>query len=939
MWQKKEIKKYVFSRSSKNKSINFGKRILLIFLFLIFATLVSFGLFYLWISFSLPNPDRLLDRDIIQSTKIYDRKGETVLYEVFETERRTMINFSDIPEELIKATIAAEDHYFYEHAGISLRGILRSILVNLKSGNLTAQGGSTITQQLVKAAILTPEKSYIRKLKETILAFQIEQRFNKEQILKMYFNEIPYGSNAYGAEAASQMFFNKKVSEITLDEAVLLAAVVKAPTYYSPHGQNKEKLKARQNYILDQMFNLGFLSAEEKEIAQNEDTVAKIKPRRENIVAPHFIMDVRQQLVERYGERIVEQGGLKVMTTLDIDLQKIAEEAITNHGEKLERYGANNAALVSLNPRTGEILAMVGSKNFFDESIDGYVNVATSARQPGSSFKPIVYAKLFEKGYTPETILFDVVTNFGPDGTGKNYLPLNYDGKERGPISVRQALAGSLNIPAVKALYLSGIDSVIDLAEKFGYTTLKNRSRFGLAIVLGGAEIKLLEHTAAFGVLAQEGQRVEPFYILRVEDANSKVLEENKNFNYREILNPEIARKVNSVLSDNQARAYVFGESNYLNLGNRPVAVKTGTTQSWRDAWTVGYTPSLVCGVWVGNTRNEEMKRGADGSLIAAPIWHEFMNKSLLGKSIEHFNPPIDDLPEKPILRGIVPGEIIVQIDRASGKLATDLTPSSFIIEKKYSGVYHSILHYVNKEDPRGLMPDYPKADPMYERWEEGVQKWASAKGIVFEEPPKEYDDLHILMNQPQVSIISPINNSSLGAGITTVEIFSSAPRGVRRVECLLDNIVLDTSYSPPFNLYLNTTGLPMGYHNLSVRACDDIDNCQIASINVSINYNSSPIIYWISPQQGARLYDQSFPVPLSLSLPNARLNNIKFYYQPSDSHQKKMIAELPSPLARKITVNWLDKPAPGEYELFVEALDVNNSLINSEKILVNIYD
>ena len=941
-WQRKQIKKYTLHR--KQKPASGFKRFLYVFCILILAGFVSMGLFYLWVSFSLPNPDRLLERDVAQSTKIYDREGKVVLYEVFQGERRTQVELSAIPKDLINATIAAEDRNFYKHAGFDIKAIFRSIFIDLTRGDLTAQGGSTITQQLVKNAILTSDKKIIRKLKELILSYQIEQKFTKDQILKMYFNEIPYGSNAYGAEAASQMLFGVSVSDLKLDEAVMLASVVKAPTYYSPYGTHREQLVDRKNYILEQMYGLGLINEQQKNVAQKEDTLVKVRPKSERIIAPHFVMDVKERLVEKYGSRMVEQGGLKVITTLDANLQKIAEEAIKNNEENLKRYQANNAALVAIDPKDGSILAMVGSRDFFDESIDGYVNVVTSNRQPGSSFKPIVYAKFFEKGYTPETILFDAKINFGPDGTGSDYIPLDYDEKERGPLTARKALAGSLNIPAVEALYLTGVNNVIDLAEKMGYSTFIDRSRFGLAIVLGGAEVKLLEHTSAFATLAQEGQRAEPFYILKVEDSDGKILEETKNIEKEQVLDQEVARKVTSILSDNNARAFMFGEKNYLTLGDRPVAAKTGTTQNWHDAWTMGYTPNLVCGVWTGNTRNEEMKNGADGSMIAAPIWHEFMQKALANKPIENFVPPFGDAPEKPVLRGIIFGGTTFKIDRASGKLATDLTPPNYIIEKSFGGTYHSILQYVDKDNPRGSVPEHPENDPMYSRWEEGVRIWVEKNGlssgqVVGENPPTEYDDLHTLANRPNVSILSPENDAIISNNIVNVSASAFASRGVRKVEGSIDNVVFGTAYDQPFLLYLNATGLVTGAHLIKVQACDDIDNCQSDSININLYSTFSPTVFWISPQNNTTVYAENFPLPLSILLPAVEIKEINFYAQKTGASQKKIIFNFILPSTRRITINWSDDLTPGSYDLFVEAMTKTGSILNSEKMKINFHD
>ncbi len=933
-WQKRKIQGYFHLRKRKKSKKSFLKFIFLFIIFFLFFVVFVFGLFYLWVAKDLPDPGKLIEREIPQSTKIYDREGKVVLYEIFTEERRTLVELHDISRYLIWATIAAEDRYFYEHKGFNLKSIARAIIMNVLKGKVI-QGGSTITQQLIKNAILKPEKTYARKIRELILAYQIEKKFSKDEILKMYLNEIPYGSNAYGVEAASQIYFGKRASELTLDEAATLAALPRAPTYYSPYGENKEKLIARRDYILNEMFDLEFISEEELEEAKKTDTLAKIKPKKERMIAPHFVTYVKNQLTEKYGHRMVEQGGLKVITTLDLEKQKIAEEAILKNEENLKKYGAKNAALVAIDVKTGEILAMVGSKDFFNEEIDGYVNVALAPRQPGSSFKPIIYAKLFEKGYTPETILFDVLTNFGPDGTGKDYIPKNYDEKERGPITIRKALAGSLNIPGVKALYLAGLDNVLDLAEKMGYTTLKDRSRFGLAVVLGGAEVKLLEHTAAFSIFAREGIKIPITSILKVEDSYGNVLEEKGEISSEKVLDEEVCRKINDILSDNNARAFIFGEKNYLTLPDRPVAAKTGTTQNFKDAWTIGYTPSLVAGV--GNSRGEEMKKGADGSKVAAPIWNYFMREALKNTEKEEFIKPQPEIVDKPILRGEIPSEITVKIDRASGKLATALTPPHFIIEKKYSGIYHSILHYVDKDNPTGPIPEHPENDPMYYRWEEAIRNWAKRKGIVFELPQTDYDDLHTLANRPKVQINFPSDGMNVSSGIVPITVSASAPRGIREITGFINDLSFDKNYNQPYNLFLNTTGLSSGFHKISVYACDDIDNCSLVSININLIQTSNPTIYFLSPKNNQTIYAENFPYPISLSLPIIKIKEMKIYFQKIGDLEKKLLAKIDSFSSYRLNINWLDNPGVGQYELFLEAIDENNLPINSEKIIITI--
>src|SRR3989338_6765789 len=547
---------------------------------------IFFGLLFISYSFALPSPDKLADRIVPESTKIMDRNGKQ-LYEIHGEAKRTLVPFDQIPEHAKEAIIAIEDKNFYSHRGVSFTGILRAAIVNVFSGSLR-QGGSTITQLFVRNAVLTREKTFARKFKEIFISLQIERKYEKDEILQLFFNEIPYGSNAYGIEAASQTFFRKSAKDLTLLESAYLAALPKGPTYYSPYGPHRDELDARADTVLQLMYEQGYISESERNQAQNANVEFRVIG--QGILAPHFVLYIQDLLAQKYGEISLQEGGLKVTTTLDLDLQTIAEEAVVKQGEINEKqYKATNAALVSIDPRTGEILAMVGSRDYFNEAIDGAVNVALRPRQPGSSFKPYVYATAFKKGMNPATMLFDVVTNFGEFG-GKDYIPQDYDGKERGPISIRSALQGSLNIPAVKTVLLTGVEDSIDTAEAMGITTLRDRSRFGPSIVLGGAEVKLLEHTAAYGTFATGGTKHETVAILKVEDKGGKILEEYRPSQGQEVLNPQIAYQINNILSDNESRIYIFGRNNRLTLPGRAGAAKTGPTQENRDNWVIGYT-------------------------------------------------------------------------------------------------------------------------------------------------------------------------------------------------------------------------------------------------------------------------------------------------------------------------------------------------------------
>lgn len=894
--------------------------------FILLAVLVA------WYSRDLPDPNNLQERAIAQSTQIYDRTGEHLLYEIHGEQNRTLVKLEELPEYVVWATLVLEDRDFYKHHGFNLRGIVRSVLSNIFKG--TRVGGSTITQQFVKNSILSTEKTYTRKLKELILSIQIERKFTKDQILQLYLNEIPYGSTNYGIEAASQSYFGHTSKELTLSEAATLAALPQSPTRYL---NDQELLIGRRDYALDEMAELGYITQEEAEAAKAEEV--KIRPRVDDIEAAHFVFYVKEVLTEKYGDRAVEQGGLKVISTLDYDKQVIAERAVREHvDEKGASLGLSNGSLVAIDPKTGQVLAMVGSKDFFDEEIDGQVNVALRPRQPGSSFKPFVYTQGFIEGYTPDTILWDVFTSFKT--ATKPYEPHNYDLSERGPITVRTALQGSLNIPAVKMLYLAGIDDVLDFAERLGYTTFGDRSRFGLSLVLGGAEVKLLEHTAAFAILAAEGKKHEITPILKVEDPWGKVLEEWKESEGERVIDEEITRTTTNVLSDNNARAFVFGTGSNLQLGARPVAAKTGTTNDYRDGWTLGYTPSLAAGVWVGNNDNSEMKRGVGGSVGAAPIWNRFMREALEGTEIESFSAlPANDA-TKPVLTGKSAEETVVRIDRASGKLATELTPESFVEERTYREA-HCILYYVDKDNPRGPKPTNPSIDPQFSNWEAGVQKWVEEKGeeYIADEPPTEYDDLHVAENKPFVQILMPEDNITLSSRTIYVEATASAPRGISRLEYWIDDVQIGTTWGTDFNASFQIpNAVSKGFHSLTVRAFDDIDNSGSDEITINLLADKLPLsVDFSTPGNGDRFDRTDFPITISASLTDVSdIKKIDFFYG-QNKNDGYLIASVLGPDQTYQSISWTSTPRAGSYKLWVEAIDSNEQVLKSQAITIHV--
>lgn len=673
--------------------------------------------------FATPKAEEITTRKINRTTIIYDRTGNHKLYEIHSEENRKIIPHDQIPDAMRLATIIAEDVSFFEHQGLNIFSILRALKKNLESSEFQ-QGGSTITQQLARNVFLSRKKTLERKFLEIILAVKLERKFSKDEILDFYLNEIPYGSNAYGIEAASETFFGKKARELALDEAALLAALPKATTFYSPHGNNQEELLARQKMILKKIQSID--GADEEAIKQSleTDTLAKIMPFRAEIQAPHFVFYAKEFLEKEFGKEILETDGLKIYTTLDYDLQKKAEEAIRWGTERNTQHNATNAALVAIDPKNGEVLALVGSRNYFDKTINGQVNVALRPRQPGSSFKPFVYAKSFEKGYQPETLLYDIPINFGPDGSGKDYIPQNYNGNFRGLVSMRQALAMSLNVPAVETLYLSGINETVELTRRLGITTITDREQHGLSLALGSKEVKLLDMVSAFSVFANQGIRFDSKIIKKIIDQKGNVVREYNNEG-REVLSKEVSAKINSVLSDNSARLAVFGGNTPLYFKkNTPIAAKTGTTQEFRDAWTIGYTPRIAAGVWAGNNDNHPMKPGSDGIFIAAPLWRNFLDRLPESFFSESFALYEKISSNKPLLTGKIPGKISYYKKESDDEISEEKAKKMDTdkIKTKFETENHSILYYVNKNDPLGSSPpDF--SDPMLFRWEAALNR------------------------------------------------------------------------------------------------------------------------------------------------------------------------------------------------------------------------
>jgi 1A family penicillin-binding protein len=617
-------------------------------------TIVLSSLFYFFILRDLPNPNELITRDQVLSTKIYARDG-TLLYKIYRNKNRSLIKLDQLPQHLVDATIAAEDKNFWSHPGFSFQGILRAITKNISTEDAYSQGGSTITQQLVKNALLSSEKSYTRKIKEVILAIEVELMFSKEEILQMYFNEIPYGGVAYGIEEASQTYLGKTATDLNLAESALLAGLPVAPTRYSPFGANPKYAIYRQRQVLQRLLDDNYI--DQNEYQQALQSKISLKTVSYNIKAPHFVMYVKDLLVKKYGTRLVEEGGLEVITSLDPNIQKVAEASVSAELEKLAGMRVGNGAALVTNPKTGEILAMVGSRNYFDTQRDGNVNVTTQLRQPGSSIKPLTYALALQSGFTPASTIDDSPVSY-PDGD-KWYKPVNYDGQFHGIVTLRTALGSSYNIPAVKLLDKLGVDALFNFAKTMGITSWNDRSRFGLSLTLGGGEVKMVDMAVAYGVLANQGLKVDLNPILMVKDGKGKLLQDfdcNLGSNIipsvnaatktvycqpQAVLSPNVAYQISHMLSDNNARTPAFGAFSLLNVPKHQVAVKTGTTNDRRDNWTVGYTQENVIVVWVGNNDNTPMSAVTSGITGATPIWRNITDKLLENKTYPLvFNPP-----------------------------------------------------------------------------------------------------------------------------------------------------------------------------------------------------------------------------------------------------------------------------------------------------------
>jgi membrane peptidoglycan carboxypeptidase len=925
-------------RESEPKSAkHIGRRILRTLLYLLVTGLilgvvvaVAGVIYLLTLMQELPTPEELANFSLIESTRIYDKDGN-LLYEVHGDERREKVDLENIPKPCIDALLAAEDAGFYSHGGFSWRGIMRSVYLDAMrkiSGSGSIVGGSTITQQFVKNAYLTRDKTIERKLKELILAMQVENAFTKDEILEMYLNAIPYGSNAHGIQTAAKSFFGKDVSELSLSQCALLATLPQAPSYYSPYGSHTDALMSRYRWVLSRMHELNMIDQLLYETSASEDVLATIQPFRQDIVAPHFVFYVKEILEERYGTEQVEKGGLQVYTTLDPKLQEIAERAVQKGIEgPLLQYNATNAALVALEPKTGNIVAMVGSRDYFMDEVDGQVNITTSLQQPGSSFKPFAYAGMFLKGrgIGPGTILWDVETNFG-----NNYMPGNFEGTFWGPVSVRKALAGSRNIPAIKAGYLGGIKETVEMANRMGLSTFEDATSLadhaGMSYALGTLEVTPLDMAVGYATFANNGYNIPSNAILKVTDSNGNMIDEFETPHGVHVIDPEnpargeqVAFLINDILSDSSARPAGW---NVLSIPGHTVAAKTGTSNAKKDnvnypqdIWTVGYTPSLVAVVWGGNTRNGVLTRNASGLMGITPTWHQFMEEALADTPDESFIKP-DLIKEITISKssGFLPGAntpsslltkdyfadfsipeahdqgyMSALVDRNTGLLMNEFCPDPDPATYVYQNA-HSVLYYLNQEDPQ------------FSRWEPPVRGWLvnkatdPAEGDVTETPaegteseamqivyvaspdeiPKDSCTENMLENwedRAKVSFVYPYQGGKLSLGENTVMLDIEAEFGIRSIEYFFDGSLTDHVTRRPYEE--GRVFVPMdteigSTHTIRVIATDNEDNRTMVENTIQIANDATPPDVQITEPRNNKKADPGETISISVTANDA---------------------------------------------------------------------
>lgn len=803
----------------------------------------------------IPSPEDLQSRFVAKSTKIYDRNGE-LLYDIFQEQNRTPVKLADIPDVVKKSTIAIEDKDFYKHGGFDVWGIMRSFYRLIIHRRIEG-GGSTLTQQLVKNALLTADQSIVRKLKELILAIQVERAYGKDQILEMYLNEIPYGGTAYGIEAAANLYFGKKASELDLAEASLLAGLPQSPSRYSPYGSQPELSKVRQEQVLRRMVEDGYITEDDANRAKNQELVYRTSQQEIGFKAPHFVLYVKQKLEEQYDTRTVEQGGLKVITSLDYKLQEQVEDILKAEVDKLTNFEVGNAAAVVLDPKTGEILSMAGSKDYFGESqppgckeetdciFTPNVNVALRPRQPGSATKPITYAAGMLKGYTASQVLLDVKTTFPGGADLPAYIPVNYDGQFHGPTQVRYALGNSYNIPAVKMTALVGVKNNLDLGYRMGLTTWEpteeNIAQVGLSLPLGGREVRLLDLTSAFGVFANQGRRQEPISILKVEDSSGKNLYEYRQTDGVRIIDEAVAFIISNILSDNGARTAAFGSNSVLNIPGKTVSVKTGTTDQKRDNWTIGYTPLIATGVWVGNNDNSVMDpKIASGVTGASPIWQKIMMAALKDKPNE--TPPRPDSVVEVEIDGLMGGQAKEGSPKRKEFYVKGTEPTSVSSAYQRLKVCKVNTHRqandgedAEDKDVIVLKEDDPTGANF---WQKGINEWVlTAANPLFVGTDKGCSGIPGFNVGGSGGGVISIVNIPNGANVPRVfDVLARAnsPAGVKKVVWMLDGATRHSQTAEPYAFHVEFPKGDTGSHTITVELEDNNGAKHTSSIGVT---------------------------------------------------------------------------------------------------------
>ncbi len=817
----------------------FWMRVLMVALGGMVLSVILLMILLVWFSKDLPTPTSVVRREGFAS-RIYDRNGE-LLYDVYKDAKRTPVVWEDIPEYLKQATVAVEDKDFYKHQGFDPLTPFRIIKNVFYFGKIT--GGSTLTQQLSRNVLLSTERTVTRKIRELILSIQIEAKYSKDEILLMYLNEAPYGGASWGVGSAVEQYFGKSVKDLNLAESAILAGLPQLPSVYSPFSKTPTAYVDRSRHVLNRMVEDGYISQDLMDQTMEVVKGYEFKDGRTTIAAPHFVLWVKEVLSEKYGEEVVEGGGLQITTSLDLEMQKEAEKIVGEEIDKAESMGISNGAALVVDPVTGQVLAMVGSRDYFSDKTDGKFNVVTqSLRQPGSAIKPITYLTAIRKGWTASSLIMDAPVVF-PGGPGqKDYAPNNYNGKFNGPMSLKEALGNSINTTAVKMLANVGLKNMLQQAYDMGLNTLEpnseNMKRFGLAVTLGGAEVKMTEMAAAYSSFANGGKKVELTGVLKVEDRNGRVLEEFKQIEGRQVMSPQEAFIISEILMDNSARQLTFGAVNGLIIPNYQVAVKTGTTNDKRDNWAIGWTPNLLTLSWVGNNDNSEMGRVASGVSGATPIWRRIMVEGIKGR-------PKQDFP--------IPDKIVnIEVDAVSGYPAHDGFPAKkayFIdgTQPKTADPIHLKLKVCRDKD--GLAPPadvssgnydekeyfrFREEDPVSSdgknRWQEGIDSWIA--GLENKDkyyPPSEYCRSDGLVT---VDFENPSNESKQNNEFT-VKLRTSSVNKIEEAKLWVNGEERKTWKDRPFETELN---LNNGKYTLRAWVKDKEGNEASREIKIGVN-------------------------------------------------------------------------------------------------------